>query len=157
MLNYKQHGGKTTYCAVGKIILIRHNGVKNSRPLLSTDRTTQTHQLVTCRINGRNSRIRGKVVYNKTTELWILRGKSLGKSSFQTTHTIVESLLQQFSTVVSTRKSIDVDALRARGTRRREILALLDLLSLLVSASVETSPSPNSTVGTSIGPGNEQR
>ena len=54
-------------------------------------------------------------------------------------------------------KSIDADALRVRGTKRREILALLDLLCLLVSVSVEMSPSPNSTAGTSIGPETEQR
>ena len=54
-------------------------------------------------------------------------------------------------------KSIDADALRARGTKRREILALLDLLCVRVSASIEMSPSPNSTVGTSSGPENEQR
>ena len=54
-------------------------------------------------------------------------------------------------------KSIEADALRARGTKRREILALSDLLCLLVSGSVEMSPSPNSTVGTSIGPEDEQR
>ena len=62
LLNSKQYEGKKTLCAGGKIILTRHNGVKNLRPLLSLDRTTQTHQLVTCRINGRNSRIGGKVV-----------------------------------------------------------------------------------------------
>ena len=54
-------------------------------------------------------------------------------------------------------KSIDADALCPRGSKRREILALRDLLCLLVSASIEMSPSPNSTVGTSIGPQNEQR
>ena len=54
-------------------------------------------------------------------------------------------------------KSIDADALRARGTNRRELLALLDLLCLLVSAYVEMSPSQNSTAGTSIGPEKEQR
>ena len=54
-------------------------------------------------------------------------------------------------------KSIDADALRARGTKRREFLALLDLLCRFVSASVEMSPSPKSTAGTSIGPEKEQR
>ena len=54
-------------------------------------------------------------------------------------------------------KSIDADALRASVTKRREILALLDLLYLRVSASVEMFPSPNSTAGTSIRPENEQR
>ena len=48
-------------------------------------------------------------------------------------------------------KSFDADALRARGTNRQEILALLDLLCLLVSASVEISSSPNSIAGTSVG------
>ena len=55
------------------------------------------------------------------------------------------------------KKSIDAEALRARGTKRRDILALLDLLCLRVSASVEMSPSPYSTAGTSIGPETEQR
>ena len=54
-------------------------------------------------------------------------------------------------------KSIDADALRAKGTKRREILWLLDLLCFLVSASVEMSPSPNATAGTYLGPENEQR
>ena len=54
-------------------------------------------------------------------------------------------------------KFIEADALRTRGTRRREIMALRDLLCLLVSASVEMSPSPDSTVGISTGPENEQR
>ena len=54
-------------------------------------------------------------------------------------------------------KSTQVDALRARDTKRREILALRDPLSLLVSASVEMSSSPKSIVGTSIGPEKEQR
>ena len=62
LLNYKQHEGKKTICAGGKIILTRHNGVKDLRPLFSTDRTTQAYQLVTCRIYGCNSRIRRKVV-----------------------------------------------------------------------------------------------
>ena len=44
-------------------------------------------------------------------------------------------------------KSIEADPLRARGTRRREILALRDLLCLLVSASVEMSPSPKQLLG----------
>ena len=54
-------------------------------------------------------------------------------------------------------KSIDADALRARGTKRREVLALRDLLCLLVSASVEMSPSQKSTIGTSFGLEDEQR
>ena len=54
-------------------------------------------------------------------------------------------------------KSFDAEALHAWGTQRREILALLDLPCLRVSASVEMSPSPNSTAGTSIGPGIDQR
>ena len=54
-------------------------------------------------------------------------------------------------------KSIDADALLARGTTRREFLALLDFLCLLVSVSVEMPPSPNSIAGTSIGPEKEQR
>ena len=37
-------------------------------------------------------------------------------------------------------KPIDADALRTRGTKRQEFLALRDLLCLLVSASVEMSP-----------------
>ena len=49
-------------------------------------------------------------------------------------------------------KSTEADVLRAKGTRRREILALLDLLCTRTSASVEMSPSPNSTPGTSTGP-----
>ena len=54
-------------------------------------------------------------------------------------------------------KFIDADALCAGGTKRREILALLDLLCLRVSASAEMSPSPNSACGTSIGTETEQR
>ena len=57
-----KHEGKKTLCAGEKAILIRHNRLKNLLPLLSTHRKTQTHQLVTCRIDGRNSEIRGKVV-----------------------------------------------------------------------------------------------
>ena len=40
----------------------------------------------------------------KITELGNRRGTPLGKSSFQLIHTVVESLLQQCSTVVATRK-----------------------------------------------------
>ena len=54
-------------------------------------------------------------------------------------------------------KSTEADALRAKGTMRREILALLDILCLRVSASVEMSPSPNSTAGTSTGPENRTK
>ena len=54
-------------------------------------------------------------------------------------------------------KSTEADALRARGTKGREILAPLDPLCLFVSASVEVSPSPKSTAGTSTGPEKEQR
>ena len=53
-------------------------------------------------------------------------------------------------------KSIDADALRAKGTKRREFLALFDLLCLRVSAYVEISPSPHSNAGTSIGPETKQ-
>ena len=57
-----KHEGKKTLCAGEKAILTRHNRLKKLRPLLSTHRTSQTHQLVTCRIDGCNSRISGKVV-----------------------------------------------------------------------------------------------
>ena len=56
------------YLLLKETILTCHNRIKNLRPLLSTHRTTQTHQLVTCCIDGRNSRIRGKVVQNKNKE-----------------------------------------------------------------------------------------
>ena len=54
-------------------------------------------------------------------------------------------------------KSIGADALLAEGTKRRVILALLDLLCLFVSASVEMFPSPKLATGTSAGPENQQR
>ena len=47
--------------------------------------------------------------------------------------------------------SIGADALRAKGTKRRVILALFDLLCLFVPASVEMSPSPKLATGTSAG------
>ena len=50
------------YVLVEKLILTRHNDVKKLRPLLSTNRPTQADQLVTCRLDGRDSRIGGKVV-----------------------------------------------------------------------------------------------
>ena len=56
------------YALLKETILTCHNRIKNLSPLLSTHRTTQTHQLVTCRIDGRKSRIRGKVVKNKNNE-----------------------------------------------------------------------------------------
>ena len=62
MLNYKQYEGKKTLCTGGKVILTRHNGVKKLRPLLNTNRQTQADQLMTCRVDGRDSRIRGEVV-----------------------------------------------------------------------------------------------
>ena len=49
-----------------QVILIRHNGVKNLFPLLSTNRTTKSYQLVTCSIDGRNSRIGGKTGLKQT-------------------------------------------------------------------------------------------
>ena len=54
-------------------------------------------------------------------------------------------------------KSTEADALRARGTNRRENLALLALLCLPASASVEMSPSPKSPAGAPTGPEKEQR
>ena len=79
-------------------------------------------------------------------------GAQLGKSPFHLIHTIVEILLQQQSTVLATRKSIEADALRAKGTKRQDILAHLDLLCLFISTSMEMSTSPKSATGTSTGP-----
>ena len=45
-----------------EVILTGNNWVQNLRPLLSTNRTAQTNKLVTCRIDGRDSRINGKMV-----------------------------------------------------------------------------------------------
>ena len=56
-----------------------------------------------------------------------------------------------------TEKSTEADALCARGTKRQEILALFDLLCMLISASVEMSPSSNLTGATSTGPEKVQR
>ena len=50
------------YVLMREAILTRHYGVENLGPLLSTNRMTQTHELVTCGINRRNSRIGGKLV-----------------------------------------------------------------------------------------------
>ena len=49
-------------CWWKKQTLTRHNGVKKLRPRHSTNRMIQTEQLVTCRVDGRDSRIGGKVV-----------------------------------------------------------------------------------------------
>ena len=49
-------------------------------------------------------------------------------------------------------KSIGAEALCAKSTKRRVILALVDLLCLFVSASVEMSSSPKLDIGNSAGP-----
>ena len=53
--------------------------------------------------------------------------------------------------------SVGADALCAKGTRRRVILALRDPCCLFVSASVEMSPSPKLATATSAGPELQQR
>ena len=55
------------------------------------------------------------------------------------------------------KKSIEGDALRARGTKQRYILAVPDRLCFFISASVELSPSSKLTNGTSVGPDKQQR
>ena len=45
-----------------QVILTCHYGVKKLCPLLSTNRTAKSDQLVTCRVDGRNSGIGGKMV-----------------------------------------------------------------------------------------------
>ena len=50
------------YLLLKETKLTRHNRVKNLRPFLSTHRSTQTNYLVTCRFDGRDSRIRGQMV-----------------------------------------------------------------------------------------------
>ena len=61
MLNQKQHEGKKTLRA-GERSNTNSSQWGQEFALLRTKRTTQTHELVTCRINRRNSRIAGKVV-----------------------------------------------------------------------------------------------
>ena len=48
-----------------QVILTSLNGVKKLCPLLSTDRTTKSDQLVTCRVDRSDSRINRKQIYNK--------------------------------------------------------------------------------------------
>ena len=70
MLNYKQYEGKKTLYAGGKVILTRHNGVKNLRTLLSTNRPTQADQLVTCRVDGLMGVIAGSAEKWSKTKQW---------------------------------------------------------------------------------------
>ena len=93
----------------------------------------------------------------KTMEVRNCHGAPLEKSSPQLIHTIVESLLQQCSTLIGLEKSLGADALSTRGTKRQNIPAPIDVLCLFVSASVEMSPSPKLAFGTSAVPEKQQR
>ena len=80
-----------------QVILTCHYGVKNMCPLLSTNRTAKGDRLVTCRVDGRNTRIGwkwSKTNQNKTRELTNIHGAPLEVSPFQLIHTIVVNLLQ---------------------------------------------------------------
>ena len=145
------------YVLVKETILTRHNGVKNLRPLLSTN---GRHRLTSWWPVALMGVIAGSAEkWSKTKQRnW---GTAM-EHHYESLHFewIIPSSKACSSNVrlwSRPEKSIDADALRARGTKRQEILALLNLLCILVSASVETSPSPDSTPGTSIGPEKEQR
>ena len=66
---------------------------ENRIPLLRTDGTVKCDKQVTPRVDGSDSRVGKKVVYNKTTELRNRPGATLEVSSFELILTIVESLL----------------------------------------------------------------
>ena len=93
----------------------------------------------------------------KTTEMRNRHGAPLGKSSFQLILTIFKTCSNKVRLWSRLKKSITVDALCTRDTKRRDIPPYLGLLCLFVSSSVEFSPSPKSTTGTSAGPEKQQR
>ena len=145
------------YVLEEKAILTRHNRLKNLRPLSAH---TERHRLTSWWPVALMGVKAGSAEKWSKTKQWKW-GTAVGRHYeipqfewYQPSSKACSSNARLWS---RPEKSIEADALRARGTRRREILALRDHLCLLVSASVEMSPSPNSTVGTFIGPENEQR
>ena len=132
-------------CWWKQVILTRHNGVKKLCPFLSTDRTTPTDYFVTSRIDGRDSGIGGKSGLKRKQRIW---------------GTAVERHYEilQFEYYIPSSKPFSNNVrLWSRPEKSTVVDALLDLLCLLVSASVEMSPSPKSTAGTSTGAEKEQR
>ena len=157
MLNYKQNEGKKTVCAGEKIALTRHSGVKKLRPLLTTHRTHRLTSWWPVALMGVIAESAEKCSETKQCKWGNALGRHYEIPQFKWYPPSSKACSSNARLWSQPEKSMDGDALRARDTNRREIVAPHDLLCLLVSASVEKSPSPNSIAGPSIGPEKEQR
>ena len=125
--------------------------IKTLHPLIHTDGRAKGDKLVTGCVDGVIAELPEKWSETKTTEVRNRHGAVLKhpRSTWKVPLSKSGSSNARLRSWLP--KSIGADALLADGTNWRVILTILDFLCLFVSTSLELSPAPNPTTGTSVG------